>query len=91
MEAAVIFLPSFDTTVRPEATTLSLTFTLTLRVLGFTISTATMAGGAPFGPSTLCLIRPRRVKIFEVIEKTRDLNLRNSGANVTLRANLLLS
>jgi hypothetical protein len=50
---------------------------------------------APRPPSlyTSCtmLRLPRKVKIFEVIEKTSNLNLRNSGANVTLRANLLLS
>ena len=44
----------------------------------------------------LCLLlknrkNRRNVTIFEVIEKTSNLNLRNSGANVTVRANLLLS
>src|SRR5438309_8041857 len=45
----------------------------------------------PFGRPETAAIYPRKVKIFEVIEKTSNLNLRNSGANVTLRANLLLS
>ena len=33
----------------------------------------------------------RKVKIFGVFEKTSNLNLRNSGADVALSANLLIS